>query len=228
MPIAKANMAAQQRQRPAPAPQFTAQDADGGDARNVQVGSHDEGQRSRRGDGSPQSLHDGLMVGRAHGEQDRQRPRRRFLGDEGTQQRDRKPPVKPQKRTEGFQPPPETVQPARLHRAAGERADRPDDDQSREDVDRSAAQEQHGTGAHVAEDRPEIGAVVQRKLHDEAVGVAAGKRCVHDPAHSPGHEQVKATHAEHYEQGRTRREQGKGEQEGHAHLPAARDKRQHT
>ena len=48
------------------------------------------------------SLHDGLMVGRAHGEQDRQRPRRRFLGDEGTQQRDRKPPVKPQKRTEGF------------------------------------------------------------------------------------------------------------------------------
>ena len=90
----------QQRQRPAPAPQFTAQDADGGDARNVQVGSHDEGQRSRRGDGSPQSLHDGLMVGRSHGEQDRQRPRRRFLGDEGTQQRDRKPPVKPQKRTE--------------------------------------------------------------------------------------------------------------------------------
>ena len=218
----------QQRQRPAPAPQFTAQDADGGDARNVQVGSHDEGQRSRRGDGSPQSLHDGLMVGRSHGEQDRQRPRRRFLGDEGTQQRDRKPPVKPQKRTEGFQPPPETVQPARLHRAAGERADRPDDDQSREDVDRSAAQEQHGTGAHVAEDRPEIGAVVQRKLHDEAVGVAAGKRCVHDPAHNPGHEQVKATHAEHHEQGRTRREQGKGEQEGHAHLPAARDKRQHT
>ena len=30
------------------------------------------------------------------------------FGDEGTQQRDRKPPVKPQKRTEGFQPPPET------------------------------------------------------------------------------------------------------------------------
>ena len=98
----------------------------------------------------------------------------------------------------------------------------------REEVDRRAAQKQQGTGAHVAEDRPEIGAGVQRKLHEEAVGVGAGKRCVHDPAHSPGHEQVKATHAEHYEQGRTRREQGKGEQEGHAHLPAARDKRQHT
>lgn len=38
----------------------------------------------------------------------------------------------------------------------------------------------------------------KRKLHNKAAGVAVG--VAYDLAHSPGHEQVKATHAEHHEQ----------------------------